>query len=197
YNNPLLSYVVDVSNLLKEIKSAFDEQALITMVAPPIKFYREMDPTSEKYLVYLYKNQKQRRQIPGLKIMIAKNLHEIVFAETSETLFQATCTTKKVYNDKCKLIRFEHDSKNKMLDELIEKKCIYLSDWKNLYGTRKSEFLYVNSNIKYLIMNRLKKKIKPSHTKRTKMNYIRVEDEDSGDIYDKFFRIYDPRKVFA
>ncbi|CAG8504934.1 11625_t:CDS:2, partial [Cetraspora pellucida] len=56
--------------------------------------------------------------------------------------FQATCTTKKVYNDKCKLIRFGHDSKNKMLDELIEKKCIYLSDWKKLCNDiRKAELL--------------------------------------------------------
>ncbi|CAG8560614.1 7265_t:CDS:2 [Racocetra persica] len=67
-----------------------------------------------------------------IEMMIAKNIHEIVFAEISESPFQATCTTKKVYNDKCKLIRFGHDSKNKMLDELIEKKCTYLSDWKNL-----------------------------------------------------------------
>ncbi|CAG8740482.1 14994_t:CDS:1, partial [Racocetra fulgida] len=29
------------------------------------------------------------------------------------------------------------------------------------------------------------------------MNDIKVENRDSGDIYDKFFRIYDPKKVFA
>ncbi|CAG8817823.1 20152_t:CDS:1, partial [Dentiscutata erythropus] len=29
------------------------------------------------------------------------------------------------------------------------------------------------------------------------MNDVKVEDGDSGDIYDKFFGIYDPRKVFA
>ncbi|CAG8486453.1 17630_t:CDS:1, partial [Racocetra persica] len=29
------------------------------------------------------------------------------------------------------------------------------------------------------------------------MNDVKVEDGDSGDIYDKFFRIYNPRKVFA
>ncbi|CAG8762229.1 7480_t:CDS:2 [Dentiscutata erythropus] len=235
YNNPLLSYVVDFSNLSKEIKDAFDEQVLITMTTPPIKFYRDMDPTSEKYLVYLYENQqvceklfpqvsdasslfmeqyflwkacyklfemwnsnnfnkdftttfnegtwehfvlhplfniltlsldkcvgessssaskyrkteniKFEKETPKkadtwIEMMIAKNLHEIVFAETSGSPFQATCTTKKVYNDKCKLIRFGHDSKNKMLDELIEKKCIYLSDWKNLCNEiRKAELL--------------------------------------------------------
>ncbi|CAG8514059.1 14894_t:CDS:2 [Dentiscutata heterogama] len=53
YNNLLLSYVIDFSNLPKEIKDAFDEQALIAMMAPPIKFHRDMDPTSEKYLEYL------------------------------------------------------------------------------------------------------------------------------------------------
>ncbi|CAG8454814.1 7985_t:CDS:2 [Dentiscutata heterogama] len=199
YNNPLLSYVVDFSNLSKEIKDAFDEQMLITMTAPPIKFYRDMDPTLEKYLVNLYENQqvcknlfpqvsdasslfleqyflwkascklgestssvskyrktenikfeKETREYldqiialflmssqakkadTWIEIMIAKNLYEIVFAKTSGSLFQATCTTKKVYNDKCKLICFEHDLKNKMLSELIEKKYIYLSDWKNL-----------------------------------------------------------------
>ncbi|CAG8734277.1 14885_t:CDS:2 [Gigaspora margarita] len=254
YNNPLLSYVIDFSNLPKEIKNAFDEQALIAMTAPPIKFHRDMDPTSEKYLVYLYENQQMceklfpqisdasslfmeqyflwkaccklfemwssnnfnkdfmtmfnegtwkhfvlhplfdiltlsldkcalrwgestssaskyrksenikfeketRKQFDRImapfltssqakkadtwiEMMIAKNLHEIVFAKTSGSPFQATCTTKKVYNDKCKLIRFGHDSKNKMLDELIEKKCIYLSDWKNLCNDiRKAELL--------------------------------------------------------
>ncbi|CAG8836253.1 14507_t:CDS:2, partial [Gigaspora margarita] len=30
-----------------------------------------------------------------IEMMIAKNLHEIVFAETLESPFQATCTTKK------------------------------------------------------------------------------------------------------
>ncbi|CAG8834629.1 27050_t:CDS:1, partial [Racocetra persica] len=39
-------------------KNAFDEQALIAMTAPPIKFYRDMDPTSEKYFAYLYENQQ-------------------------------------------------------------------------------------------------------------------------------------------
>ncbi|CAG8652073.1 7333_t:CDS:2, partial [Racocetra persica] len=39
YNNPLLSYVIDFSNLPKEIKDAFDELALIAMTAPPIKFH--------------------------------------------------------------------------------------------------------------------------------------------------------------
>ncbi|CAG8652208.1 18840_t:CDS:2 [Racocetra persica] len=53
YNNPLLSYVIDFSNLPKEIKNTFDEQALIAITAPLIKFYRDMDPTSEKYLAYL------------------------------------------------------------------------------------------------------------------------------------------------
>ncbi|CAG8581635.1 14064_t:CDS:2 [Dentiscutata erythropus] len=254
YNNPLLSYVADFSNLPKEIKDAFDEQMLITMTAPPIKFYRDMDPISEKYLVNLYENQQvceklfpqvsdtsslfleqyflwkaccklfemwnsnnfnkdftttfnegtwehfalhpifdiltlsldkcvlrwgestssaskyrktenirfemeirehlDRIMAPFLtflqakkadtwiEMMIAKNLYEIVFAETSGSLFQATCTTKKVYNDKCKLIHFGHDSKNKMLDKLIEKKCTYLSDWKNLCNDiRKAELL--------------------------------------------------------
>ncbi|CAG8595002.1 14334_t:CDS:2, partial [Racocetra fulgida] len=119
YNNPLLSYVIDFSNLSKEIKDAFDEQALIAMTAPPIKFHRDMDPTSEKYLEYLFKNQQKetreqldRIMVPfhtslqakkadtWIKMMIAKNLHEIVFAETSGSPFQAICTTKKVYNDK-------------------------------------------------------------------------------------------------
>ncbi|CAG8736994.1 8129_t:CDS:2, partial [Racocetra fulgida] len=131
YNNPLLSYVIDFSNLPKEIKDAFDEQALIAMTAPPIKFYRDMDPSSEEYLVYLYKNQQitssasKYQKIENIKfeketreqldrimapffissqakkadtwieMMIAKNLHKIVFAETSGSPFQATCTTKK------------------------------------------------------------------------------------------------------
>lgn len=59
YNNPLLSYVIDFSNLPKEIKDAFDEQALIVMTVPPIKFNRDMDPTSEKYLEHLYENQQE------------------------------------------------------------------------------------------------------------------------------------------
>ncbi|KAF0479576.1 hypothetical protein F8M41_023825 [Gigaspora margarita] len=47
-------------------------------------------------------------------------------------------------------------------------------------------------------MNRLKKRVKLSYlAKKTKMNNIRVENGNSGDIYDKFFRIYDPRRVFA
>ncbi|CAG8779450.1 17458_t:CDS:2, partial [Racocetra persica] len=168
YNNLLLSYVIDFSNLPKEIKDVFDKQVLIAMTASSIKFYRDMDPTSEKYLEYLYENQQtenikfeketheqlDRIMAPFLtssqakkadtwiEMIIAKNLHEIVFAETSESPFQATCTTKKVYNDKCKLIHFGYDSKNKMLDELIEKKCIFLSDWKNLCNDiRKAELL--------------------------------------------------------
>ncbi|CAG8847549.1 33286_t:CDS:2, partial [Racocetra persica] len=103
YNNLLLSYVINFSNLPKKIKNAFDEQALIAMTALPIKFHRDMDPTLEKYLASLYENQ-----------------------QICEKLFP------QMYNDKCKLIRFGHDSKNKMLDELIVKKCIYLSNWKNL-----------------------------------------------------------------
>ncbi|CAG8750509.1 40172_t:CDS:2 [Gigaspora margarita] len=39
YNSPLLSYMIDFSNLPKEIKDAFNEQALIAMTALPIKFY--------------------------------------------------------------------------------------------------------------------------------------------------------------
>ncbi|CAG8543349.1 36618_t:CDS:2 [Gigaspora margarita] len=148
YNNLLLSYVVDFSNLPKEIKNAFDEQALITMAAPPIKFYRDMDPTSEKYLEYLYKNQK---------------VCEKLFPQASDarSLFQAICTTKKVYNNKCKLIRFGHDSKNKMLDELIEKKCIYLSDWKNLCNDiRKSELLLFQAYGKLSFIQSSKAKLK-------------------------------------
>ncbi|CAG8544168.1 13332_t:CDS:2 [Racocetra fulgida] len=121
YNNPLLSYVIDFSNLPKEIKDAFNEQALIAMTAPPIKFHQDMDPTSDQYLVYLYENQQNenikfeketreqldRMMAPFLtslqakkadtwiEMMIAKNLHEIVFAETSGSPFQTTCTTKK------------------------------------------------------------------------------------------------------
>ncbi|CAG8531146.1 33244_t:CDS:2, partial [Gigaspora margarita] len=92
-----------------------------------------------------------------IEMMIAKNLHEIVFAETLGSPFQAICTTKKVYNDKCKLIHFEHDSKNKMLGELIEKKCTYLSDWKNLCNNiHKSEF-----NVsKHIYLNILEAKLK-------------------------------------
>ncbi|CAG8842565.1 7617_t:CDS:1, partial [Racocetra persica] len=41
------------------------------------------------------------------------------------------------------------------------------------------------------------KRVKLSHlARKTKMNDVRVEDS-SEDIYDKFFRIYDPRRVFA
>ncbi|CAG8682455.1 8614_t:CDS:2, partial [Gigaspora margarita] len=161
YSNPLLSYVVYFSNLSKEIKDAFDEQALITMTAPPIKFYRDMDLTLEKYLVYMYENQQKCEKLfpqkktceqldqiiapflmslqakktdTWIEMMIAKSLHEIVFAKTLGSPFQATCTIKKVYNDKYKLICFGHDSKNKMLNELIEKKYIYLSDWRIHYN---------------------------------------------------------------
>ncbi|CAG8558254.1 264_t:CDS:2, partial [Cetraspora pellucida] len=137
-------------DVVKTICYAFDKQALIAMMAPPIKFHQNMDPTSEKYLEYLYKSNngtasyisQTKKADTWIEMMIAKNLHEIVFTETSESPFQTTCTTKKVYNDKYKLIRFGHDSKNKMLDELIEKKCIFLSDWKNLYNDiRKAELL--------------------------------------------------------
>ncbi|CAG8839323.1 22850_t:CDS:2, partial [Gigaspora margarita] len=53
-----LSYVIDFLNLPKEIKDAFNKQVLIAMAAPPIKFHRDMDPTSDKYLVYLYEYQQ-------------------------------------------------------------------------------------------------------------------------------------------
>ncbi|CAG8851264.1 10582_t:CDS:1, partial [Gigaspora margarita] len=54
----ILSYVIDFSNLPKEIKDAFNKQVLIAMAALPIKFHRDMDSTSDKYLVYLYEYQQ-------------------------------------------------------------------------------------------------------------------------------------------
>ncbi|CAG8652090.1 7334_t:CDS:2 [Racocetra persica] len=105
---------------------------------------------------FLTSSQSKKADI-WIEMMIAKNLHEIVFAKTSESPFQATCTTKKVYNDKCKLIRFGHDLKNKMLDKLIEKKYIYLSDWKNICNDiRKAELLLFQAykaKLKVLILD--------------------------------------------
>ncbi|CAG8750514.1 40173_t:CDS:2 [Gigaspora margarita] len=67
-----------------------------------------------------------------IEIMIAKNLHEIVFVETSGLSFQAICTTKK-------------------------KKCTYLSDWKNLCNNIcKSELLLFQAyetKLKILILD--------------------------------------------
>ncbi|KAF0480576.1 hypothetical protein F8M41_023705 [Gigaspora margarita] len=83
-------------------------------------------------MVLFFMSSQVKKADTWIEMMIAKNLHEIVFVKTSGSSFQAICTTKKVYNNKCKLIHFGHDSTNKMLDELIEKKCTYLSDWKNL-----------------------------------------------------------------
>ncbi|CAG8820494.1 22386_t:CDS:1, partial [Racocetra persica] len=41
------------------------------------------------------------------------------------------------------------------------------------------------------------KRVKLSHlAKKTKMNDVRVKDSDSENIYNKFFRIYNPRRVF-
>ncbi|CAG8842406.1 21104_t:CDS:2, partial [Racocetra persica] len=96
-----------------------------------IKFEKEICEQLDRIMAPFLTSSQAKKADIWIEMMIAKNLHKIVFAETSGSPFQATCTTKKVYNDKYKLIHFGHNSKNKMLDELIEKKCIYLSDGRN------------------------------------------------------------------
>lgn len=107
-----------------------------------LKYEKETREQLDRIMAPYLTSSQAKKADTWIEMIIAKNLYEIVFAETSGSLFQATCTTKKVYNDKFKLIRFGHDSKNKMLDELIEKKCAYLSDWKNFCNDiRKAELL--------------------------------------------------------
>ncbi|CAG8581091.1 25252_t:CDS:2, partial [Gigaspora margarita] len=92
-------------------------------------YQKEFDETRKKetreqldqIMAPFFTSSQAKKANTWIEMMIAKNLHEIVFAETSGSLFQATCTTKKVYNDKCKLIRFGHDSKNKMLNDLLKR----------------------------------------------------------------------------
>ncbi|CAG8786352.1 28851_t:CDS:2 [Dentiscutata erythropus] len=79
-----------------------------------IKFEKETREHLDRIIALFLMSSQAKKADNWIEMMIAKNLYEIV------------------YNDKRKLIRFGHDSKNKMLDELIEKKYIYLSDWKNL-----------------------------------------------------------------
>ncbi|CAG8852492.1 18528_t:CDS:2, partial [Gigaspora margarita] len=90
-------------------------------------------------------------------IKFEKETHEQLQKISMRLYLLATCTTKKVCNDKCKLIHFGHDSKNKMFSELIEKKCIYLSDWKNLCNDIcKSELLLFqayDAKLKVLVFN--------------------------------------------
>ncbi|RIB03440.1 hypothetical protein C2G38_2225009 [Gigaspora rosea] len=114
YNNPLLSYMIDFSNLAKEIKNALISKE--ESISSASKYWKSVNIKFEKETC----DQSDQIMAPFFTSSQAKK------ADTS------TCTTKKVYNDKCKLIGFGHDSKNKILDQLIEKKYIYLSDWKSL-----------------------------------------------------------------
>ncbi|CAG8801376.1 14782_t:CDS:2, partial [Racocetra persica] len=60
-----------------------------------IKFEKETREQFDQIMAPFLTSSQAKKEDTWIEMMIAKNLHEIVFAEISGSPFQATCTTKK------------------------------------------------------------------------------------------------------